>query len=158
MLLYGEKRLRFIKSFLPSWLIPCLMPGATSYLTYGDSNIIWRMLTLIRLTNCRLSGNEGWELWSSCQKPREEKIPNEEHCLYIRAKFRGITRDDILQFAKDNGIRRPDAIIKDVADSLKKFRPIASRYGVNKPWIGRVETTIINHLMAWGVSTYPMNN
>ena len=77
-------------------------------------------------------------------------LPHEDHCLYIRGKFREITRDDILQFAKNNGIRRPDAIIKDVADSLKKFRPIASRYGVNKQWIGRVETTIINHLMAWG--------
>ena len=85
-------------------------------------------------------------------------LPNKDHCLYIRGKFRGITRDDILQFAKNNGIRRPDAIIKDVADSLKKFRPIASRYGVNKQWIGRVETTIINHLMAWGVNAYPMNN
>ena len=77
-------------------------------------------------------------------------LPHEDHCLYIRGKFREITRDDILQFAKNNGIRRPDAIIKDVADSLKKFRPIASRYGVKKQWIGRVETTIINHLMAWG--------
>lgn len=80
-------------------------------------------------------------------------LPNEDHCLYIRGKFQEITRDDILQFAKNNGIRRPDAIIKDVADSLKKFRPIALRYGVNKQWIGRVETTIINHLMAWGVNT-----
>ena len=77
-------------------------------------------------------------------------LPHEDHCLYIRGKFREITRDDILQFAKNNGIRRPDAIIRDVADSLKKFRPIASRYGVKKQWIGRVETTIINHLMAWG--------
>lgn len=77
-------------------------------------------------------------------------LPHEDHCLYIRGKFREITRDDILQFAKNNGIRRPNAIIKDVADSLKKFRPIASRYGVKKQWICRVETTINNHLMAWG--------
>ena len=45
-------------------------------------------------------------------------LPNEDHCLYIRAKLRGITRDDIIQFAKDNGIRRPDAIIKDVTDAV----------------------------------------
>ena len=82
-------------------------------------------------------------------------LPNEDHCLYIRAKLRGITRDDIIQFAKDNGIRRPDAIIKEVADSLKQFRSIATRYGVNGQWIGRVETTIANHLRTWGEIEVP---
>ena len=77
-------------------------------------------------------------------------LPNEEHCLYIRAKLRGITREDAIQFARDNGIRRPDAIIRDVVASLKRFRTIATKYGVSEQWTGRVETTIINHLKAWG--------
>ena len=77
-------------------------------------------------------------------------LPNEDHCLYIRAKLRNITRDDVIQFARDNGIRRPDAIIRDVVESLKQFRTIAERYGVSKEWTGRVETTIVNHLKAWG--------
>lgn len=58
-------------------------------------------------------------------------LPNEDHCLYIRAKLRNITREDIIQFARDNGIRRPDAIIRYVAESLKQFRTIASKYGVS---------------------------
>ncbi len=78
-------------------------------------------------------------------------LPNEDHCLYIRAKLRGITREDAIQFARDNGIRRPDAIIRDVAASLKQFRSIATKYGVSDEWTGRVETTIIGHLKAWGV-------
>ena len=61
-----------------------------------------------------------------------------------------ITRDDAIQFARDNGIRRPDAIIRDVVASLKQFRTIATKYGVSEEWTGRVETTIINHLKAWG--------
>ncbi len=77
-------------------------------------------------------------------------LPNEEHCLYIRAKLRDITRDDVIQFAKDNGIRRPDAVIREVADSLKQFRTVASKYGVAEQWIGRIETTIANHLRSWG--------
>ncbi len=77
-------------------------------------------------------------------------LPNEDHCMYIRAKLRNITRDDVIQFARDNGIRRPDAIIRDVVESLKQFRSIASKYGVSAEWTGRVETTIINHLKAWG--------
>ena len=77
-------------------------------------------------------------------------LPNEDHCLYIRTKLRSITRDDVIQFARDNGIRRPDAIIRDVVESIKQFRTIARKYGVSEQWTGRVETTIIGHLKAWG--------
>jgi len=75
--------------------------------------------------------------------------PAEEHCLFIRAKIRNITREDAIQFARDNGIRRPDAIIKDVVGALKQFRTAAIKYGVAEEWIGRVETTIVNHLKNW---------
>ncbi len=68
----------------------------------------------------------------------------------IGGKLRNITRDDAIQFARENGIRRPDAIIRDVVASLKQFRTIATKYGVSEQWTGRVETTIINHLKAWG--------
>ena len=77
-------------------------------------------------------------------------LPNEDHCLYIRAKLRNISRDDAIQFARDNGIRRPDAIIREVVASLKQFRSIATKYGVSEQWTGRVEATIIDHLKAWG--------
>ena len=77
-------------------------------------------------------------------------LPNEDHCLHIRAKLRNITRDDAIRFARDNGIRRPDAIIREVVESLKQFRIIAEKHGVKGEWTGRVETAIINHLKAWG--------
>ena len=48
-------------------------------------------------------------------------LPNEDHCMYIRAKLRDITRDDVIQFAKDNGIRRPDAIIRDIVNAMKQL-------------------------------------
>ena len=77
-------------------------------------------------------------------------LPNKEHCLMIGGKLRNITRDDAIQFARDNGIRRPDAIIRDVVASLKQFRTIAMKYGVSEQWTGRVEATIIDHLKSWG--------
>lgn len=77
-------------------------------------------------------------------------LPNEEHCMYIRAKLCGITRDDAIDFARANGIRRPDAIIRDVVASLKNFRQVASKYSVNEEWTGRVEATILKHLRDWG--------
>ena len=76
-------------------------------------------------------------------------LPNEDHCMYIRAKLRNITRDDVILFAKDNGIRRPDSIIRDIADALKQFRAVATKYGVSESWIGRVENTIVNNLKLW---------
>ncbi len=77
-------------------------------------------------------------------------LPNKDHCLMIGGKLQGITRDDAIQFARDNGIRRPDAIIRDVVASLKQFRTIATKYSVSEQWTGRVETIIIDHLKAWG--------
>lgn len=68
----------------------------------------------------------------------------------IGGKLQDITREDAIQFARDNGIRRPDAIIRDVVESLKQFRTIAEKYGVSEQWTGRVEATIIGHLKAWG--------
>ena len=77
-------------------------------------------------------------------------LPNMEHCLMIGGKLEDISREDVIQFARDNGIRRPDAIIREVVESLKHFRTIAEKYGVSEQWIGRVETTIIHHLKSWG--------
>ena len=79
-------------------------------------------------------------------------LPNEDHCMYIRAKLRDITREDVIQFAKDNGIRRPDAIIRDIVNAIKQFRTVATKYGVAEQWIGRVETTITDRLKSWGES------
>ena len=70
--------------------------------------------------------------------------------MYIRAKLRDITRDDVIQFAKDNGIRRPDAIIRDIVNAIKQFRVVATKYGVAEQWIGRVENTMVDHLKSWG--------
>ena len=78
-------------------------------------------------------------------------LPNKEHCLMIGGKLQGITRDDAIQFARENGIRRPDAIIRDVVASLNQFRTIANKYGVSEQWTGRVEATIIDHLKSWGM-------
>lgn len=77
-------------------------------------------------------------------------LPNENHCLFMRAKLRSFSREDAVAFAHDNGIQRPDAIIREVAEALKQFRPTAEKNGVGARWVGRVESTILDHLSAWG--------
>ena len=78
-------------------------------------------------------------------------LPNREHCLMVGGKYANITRDDVVLFARDNGIRRPDAIIRDIAEALKQFRMVAGKNGVAESWTGRVEATIITHLKDWGL-------
>ena len=78
-------------------------------------------------------------------------LPNKEHCLMIGGKLQDISRDDVISFAAECGIRRPDAIIRKVVSALKQFRSVAVKNGVRDEWIGRIETTIIDHLKAWGL-------
>ena len=78
--------------------------------------------------------------------------PEEDHCLFLRAKLCDFTIEDVLQFAADNGVRNPLAIIEKTADSLKGFRETATRNGVTEIWIGRVEHTLQKHLSAWNLS------
>lgn len=85
-----------------------------------------------------------------------EKVWWIENNILFRTKLRNITRDDAIHFARENGIRRPDAIICDVVSSLKQFRAIATKYGVSEQWTGRVEATIIDHLKSWGRAFYKL--
>ena len=74
-----------------------------------------------------------------------------EHCMTVRAKLSDVTQEDALSFAKDNGIRHPKAIIRQVADALTHFRPMAKKHGVSERWAGRVEATLQEHLKSWGL-------
>ncbi len=85
-------------------------------------------------------------------------LPDENHCLYVRAKLHGITREDVMGFARDNGIRRPESIINDVVESLKRFRETAIKNGVRKEWIGRVETALFGNMRAWGIERCESNS
>ncbi len=76
-------------------------------------------------------------------------LPQDDRCLSINGKLVDITREDALLLAKNNGIRRAETIISEVAAALTAFRPLAEKNGVRPEWIGRVETTIHKHLEEW---------
>ena len=77
-------------------------------------------------------------------------LPNKDHCLMVGGKLQDISRNDIIAFAGEMGIRAPESIIRKVAGAVVSFRSIATKNGVSAQWIGRVETTIVDHLKAWG--------
>lgn len=77
--------------------------------------------------------------------------PNLDHCIPARGKMYGLTYADAVAFARDNGIRRPESIIRSVVNALCHFRTLATRNHVREEWIGRVEHTIYDHLLQWGL-------
>lgn len=78
-------------------------------------------------------------------------LPNKEHCLMLGGKLQDISRSDAIAFAVETGIRAPESIIRKVAAAVASFRTYAEKNGVSARWIGRVETTINDHLVAWNL-------
>ncbi|MCR4773560.1 MAG: hypothetical protein K5854_04305 [Prevotella sp.] len=54
---------------------------------------------------------------------------------------------------QENNIPHPDSIIRNVVKAIQQFRPLATKNGVKEEWIGRVESTLANHLASWGYAT-----
>lgn len=78
--------------------------------------------------------------------------PNLDHCISARAKMFGLTYDDAIAFARDNGVRKPESIIRSVAAALSCFRELSIKNHVREEWIGRIEQTIHDHLVQWGLA------
>ena len=77
-------------------------------------------------------------------------LPHREHCLLMRGKYADWTKEDVMLFAADNGIRGAEKIIRQVADAVMQFRSLAEKNGVKAEWIGRIEECLQGHLREWG--------
>lgn len=84
--------------------------------------------------------------------------PNREHCLSLRGKLVDVTMEDILTFARDNGIARPKAIIQEIYDALTKFRSLAEDNHVPTAFIGIIETAITDNAIRWGLREPVLGN
>jgi serine/threonine-protein kinase HipA len=82
-------------------------------------------------------------------------LPESMHCLMLRGKLSEHTRDDVLALARENGIRRAETILKEVAEGIQGFRGFAIKNGVQERWIATVETTLTKHLNDWGYGQRP---
>lgn len=80
-------------------------------------------------------------------------LPESMHCLMMQGKLSGHTLEDAMTLAKENGIRKANAIINEVADAIKSFRTYAEKHDVQERWISAIETCLTKHLNEWGFST-----
>lgn len=76
--------------------------------------------------------------------------PQEERCLMVRGKLMDISRQDVLDFARDNGIRRGESIVREVARAVGTFRATAEKFKVKDEWIDRVDSCLSSRLSEWG--------
>ena len=79
-------------------------------------------------------------------------LPENTHRIMVRGKVSGITIEDVRELAKENGIRKAEAIIKEVADAVAGFRQFAEESGVQEKWISLVERCLAEHLEDWGLA------
>ena len=70
----------------------------------------------------------------------------------IRGKYDGITREDVMELAAENGIRKAESIIDEVGKTIMEFRTIAEKNGVREHWISAVENTLNKNLEFWGIA------
>ncbi len=77
-------------------------------------------------------------------------LPETTHCLMMRGKLSGHTKEDALAIASENGIRKAESIIRQVADAVSQFRNFAERNSVREQWTSAVESTLNRHLEDWG--------
>ena len=79
-------------------------------------------------------------------------LPETRHCLMIQGKYEGITLEDVMALAAENGIRKAESIIGEVGKAVLEFRALAERNGVQEQWIAAVEDTLNGNLASWGLS------
>lgn len=80
------------------------------------------------------------------------RLPETMHCLMMRGKLSGWTKDDALALAKENGIRKAETIISEVAEAVRNFRSYALKNNVQVRWINAVEQTLRSNLDSWGLN------
>lgn len=80
-------------------------------------------------------------------------LPNKEHCLMVGGKYKDISKQDVIDFAAETGIRAPESMIRHVATAVSSFRSLAEKNRVREEWIGRIESCLSEHLSSWGFMT-----
>ena len=85
-------------------------------------------------------------------------LPETRHCLMIRGKYDGITMEDMMELAAENGIRKAENIIREVGNAILEFRALAKQNGVKEQWISAVENTLNGNLEFLGLTNVKSAN
>lgn len=76
--------------------------------------------------------------------------PNIDRRLSIGGKTAEITKSDLIEFARNNGIKNAEAIINHVANAIENFNTYADKYEITQPWRGIIKKTLNDNLASFG--------
>lgn len=84
--------------------------------------------------------------------------PNQDRRLGIGGKTSGITKEDLLDFARQNEIGGANEIIDSVAAALGRFDEYACQTGISRPWRAIIQKTLNSTLASFGYLPGSDNN
>lgn len=76
--------------------------------------------------------------------------PNIERRLSIGGKTTNISKEDLIDFAKQNDIKNANATINRVANAIGNFNEYAKHCNITQPWLSIIKKTLKDNLIAFG--------
>lgn len=76
--------------------------------------------------------------------------PQPDRCMSLYGKVANITKEDLLDFAKENNIRNAEGIISKVADAIMTFPTLADKYNIPSRWSDIIYKTLHENLIQFG--------
>lgn len=106
-----------------------------------------------------LRQNKKWELAPAYDMTfifnRYGSGPETSHIFSLYGKTSDITKEDLLSFAKENGIRNAESIVADVGKALSDFPQLARKYQIPDVWRHIIQKTIRDNLTKFGFLEIP---
>ncbi len=95
----------------------------------------------------RLKKDSDWELapaYDLCHAYRPDSIWVSQHALSINGKRKGISRDDLITFAKSMNIKKADKIITEINEKVSLWNNYAEETKVNTELRDTIKKTLLN--------------
>lgn len=128
-------------------------------LTYAEAEQMFRRMVFnVLAKNCDdhtknfafLMHPDGkWTLapaYDICYAYRPDSDWVSQHNLSINRKRANITKEDLIEIAKQNSISKPEQIIDEVQNSIKNWPQYAAQYKVEKKLAAAIDKTLIKSL------------
>ncbi len=95
----------------------------------------------------RLKKDSDWELapaYDLCHAYRPDSIWVSQHALSINGKRKGISKDDLITFAKSMNIKKSDKIITEINEKVSLWNNYAEETKVNAELRDSIKKTLLN--------------
>lgn len=81
--------------------------------------------------------------------------PETTHIFSLYGKNSDITKEDLLEFARENGIRGAESIITEIGNAISKFPELSEKYKIPKVWSHTIQKTLLQNLSDFGFIEIP---